>query len=64
MGLCIFARLQVFCYITLICVSVYICGCVCRTLTDSPNVMIHPESTLPREGEKFSLRCVSNGNPE
>ncbi|XP_076733329.1 cell adhesion molecule 3 isoform X2 [Maylandia zebra] len=30
----------------------------------SPNVMIHPESTLPREGEKFSLRCVGNGNPE
>uniref|UniRef100_I3KD57 Cell adhesion molecule 3 n=1 Tax=Oreochromis niloticus TaxID=8128 RepID=I3KD57_ORENI len=30
----------------------------------SPNVVIHPESTLPREGEKFSLRCVGNGNPE
>lgn len=63
-AVCKFAWLRVFCYITIFCVSVYICGCVCRTLTDSPNVVIHPESTLPREGEKFSLRCVGNGNPE
>uniref|UniRef100_A0A3Q0S9N4 Cell adhesion molecule 3 n=1 Tax=Amphilophus citrinellus TaxID=61819 RepID=A0A3Q0S9N4_AMPCI len=30
----------------------------------SPNVQIQPESDLPREGEKFSLRCSGNGNPE
>ncbi|XP_030607460.1 cell adhesion molecule 3 [Archocentrus centrarchus] len=30
----------------------------------SPNVQIQPESDLPREGEKFSLRCLGNGNPE
>ncbi|XP_028283921.1 cell adhesion molecule 3 isoform X3 [Parambassis ranga] len=30
----------------------------------SPNVQIQPESNLPREGEKFSLRCLGNSNPE
>ncbi|XP_074544808.1 cell adhesion molecule 3 isoform X1 [Halichoeres trimaculatus] len=30
----------------------------------SPNVMIVPESDLPREGEKFHLQCLGNGNPE
>ncbi|XP_026061012.1 cell adhesion molecule 3-like isoform X1 [Carassius auratus] len=30
----------------------------------SPSVSIHPESDLPREGEKFFLQCVGNGNPE
>ncbi|KAM9720176.1 cell adhesion molecule 3 isoform 3-T3 [Menidia menidia] len=30
----------------------------------APEVHIQPESDLPREGEKFSLRCVGNGNPE
>ncbi|GLD50745.1 cell adhesion molecule 3 isoform X3 [Lates japonicus] len=30
----------------------------------SPNVEIHPESDLPREGEKFYLQCLGNGNPE
>ncbi|XP_041847915.1 cell adhesion molecule 3 isoform X3 [Melanotaenia boesemani] len=30
----------------------------------SPNVQIQPESDLPREGEKFYLRCLGNGNPE
>ncbi|XP_044076694.1 cell adhesion molecule 3 isoform X5 [Siniperca chuatsi] len=30
----------------------------------SPNVQIVPESDLPREGEKFHLRCLGNGNPE
>lgn len=30
----------------------------------SPRVSIHPESDLPREGEKFYLQCVGNGNPE
>ncbi|XP_073705253.1 cell adhesion molecule 3 isoform X2 [Garra rufa] len=30
----------------------------------SPSVLIHPESDLPREGEKFFLQCVGNGNPE
>ncbi|XP_051719433.1 LOW QUALITY PROTEIN: cell adhesion molecule 3 [Ctenopharyngodon idella] len=30
----------------------------------SPSVSIHPESDLPREGEKFYLQCVGNGNPE
>ncbi|XP_040000110.1 cell adhesion molecule 3 [Xiphias gladius] len=30
----------------------------------SPNVVIHPESDLPREGEKFYLECLGNGNPE
>lgn len=29
----------------------------------SPNVQIQPESNLPREGEKFSLRCLGIGNP-
>ncbi|KAL1280840.1 hypothetical protein QQF64_015440, partial [Cirrhinus molitorella] len=29
----------------------------------SPSVLIHPESDLPREGEKFFLQCVGNGNP-
>nr|XP_046264271.1 cell adhesion molecule 3 isoform X2 [Scatophagus argus] len=30
----------------------------------SPNVQILPESDLPREGEKFHLQCLGNGNPE
>ncbi|XP_041659931.1 cell adhesion molecule 3 isoform X1 [Cheilinus undulatus] len=30
----------------------------------SPNVQIVPESDLPREGEKFHLQCLGNGNPE
>ncbi|XP_042574787.1 cell adhesion molecule 3 isoform X4 [Cyprinus carpio] len=30
----------------------------------SPSVSIQPESDLPREGEKFFLQCVGNGNPE
>ncbi|XP_051990417.1 cell adhesion molecule 3-like isoform X3 [Xyrauchen texanus] len=30
----------------------------------SPSVQIHPESDLPKEGEKFYLQCVGNGNPE
>ncbi|KAF1384072.1 hypothetical protein PFLUV_G00138480 [Perca fluviatilis] len=30
----------------------------------SPDVRITPESNLPREGEKFYLQCVGNGNPE
>ncbi|XP_029970660.1 cell adhesion molecule 3 isoform X2 [Salarias fasciatus] len=30
----------------------------------SPNVQIQPESDLPREGEKFSLRCLGTGNPD
>ncbi|XP_070775399.1 cell adhesion molecule 3 [Enoplosus armatus] len=30
----------------------------------SPNVQIEPESDLPREGEKFHLQCLGNGNPE
>ncbi|KAK7159663.1 hypothetical protein R3I94_005867 [Phoxinus phoxinus] len=30
----------------------------------SPRVSIQPESDLPREGEKFYLQCVANGNPE
>ncbi|KAK3513800.1 hypothetical protein QTP70_028877, partial [Hemibagrus guttatus] len=30
----------------------------------SPSVLIKPESDLPREGERFSLHCVGNGNPE
>ncbi|XP_076837723.1 cell adhesion molecule 3 isoform X2 [Brachyhypopomus gauderio] len=30
----------------------------------SPIVSIKPESDLPREGEKFHLQCVGNGNPE
>ncbi|XP_039550550.1 cell adhesion molecule 3-like [Pimephales promelas] len=30
----------------------------------SPSVSIQPESDLPREGEKFYLQCVANGNPE
>ncbi|XP_071777688.1 cell adhesion molecule 3 [Centroberyx gerrardi] len=30
----------------------------------TPNVYIHPESDLPREGEKFHLQCMGNGNPE
>ncbi|XP_028987822.1 cell adhesion molecule 3 [Betta splendens] len=30
----------------------------------SPEVEIQPESDLPREGEKFHLHCVGNGNPE
>lgn len=30
----------------------------------SPNVLIQPESDLPREGEKFHLECLGNGNPE
>ncbi|XP_050985221.1 cell adhesion molecule 3 isoform X2 [Labeo rohita] len=30
----------------------------------SPSVLIHPKSDLPREGEKFFLQCVGNGNPE
>ncbi|XP_032386653.1 cell adhesion molecule 3 isoform X7 [Etheostoma spectabile] len=30
----------------------------------SPDVRITPESNLPREGEKFHLQCVGNGNPE
>uniref|UniRef100_A0A8C5EK44 Ig-like domain-containing protein n=1 Tax=Gouania willdenowi TaxID=441366 RepID=A0A8C5EK44_GOUWI len=30
----------------------------------SPNVQIHPGSNLPREGEKFSLRCTGTSNPE
>ncbi|XP_034558888.1 cell adhesion molecule 3 isoform X2 [Notolabrus celidotus] len=30
----------------------------------SPNVLIVAESNLPREGEKFHLQCLGNGNPE
>ncbi|XP_060762004.1 cell adhesion molecule 3 isoform X2 [Neoarius graeffei] len=30
----------------------------------SPSVLIKPESDLPREGERFSLHCMGNGNPE
>ncbi|XP_077078021.1 cell adhesion molecule 3 isoform X5 [Siphateles boraxobius] len=30
----------------------------------SPSVSIQPESDLPREGEKFYLQCLANGNPE
>ncbi|XP_041804953.1 cell adhesion molecule 3 [Chelmon rostratus] len=30
----------------------------------SPNVQILPESDLPREGEKFHLQCLGEGNPE
>ncbi|XP_035527258.1 cell adhesion molecule 3 [Morone saxatilis] len=30
----------------------------------SPDVEIMPESDLPREGEKFHLKCLGNGNPE
>ncbi|XP_034063787.1 cell adhesion molecule 3 isoform X2 [Gymnodraco acuticeps] len=30
----------------------------------SPDVQILPESHLPREGEKFCLQCLGNGNPE
>ncbi|XP_053738932.1 cell adhesion molecule 3 isoform X3 [Synchiropus splendidus] len=30
----------------------------------SPNAEIKPESDLPREGEKFYLRCSGNSNPE
>lgn len=30
----------------------------------SPKVRIQPESDLPREGEKFSLRCLGDANPE
>ncbi|XP_071346841.1 cell adhesion molecule 3 isoform X3 [Trachinotus anak] len=30
----------------------------------SPNVEIKPESDLPREGERFYLECLGNGNPE
>ncbi|XP_065118216.1 cell adhesion molecule 3 isoform X2 [Paramisgurnus dabryanus] len=30
----------------------------------SPSVWIQPENDLPREGEKFYLQCVGNGNPE
>ncbi|XP_070829870.1 cell adhesion molecule 3 isoform X2 [Chaetodon trifascialis] len=30
----------------------------------SPNVHILPESDLPREGEKFHLQCLGEGNPE
>lgn len=41
-----------------------LCVCVCVPLTDSPNVQIEAESDLPREGEKFHLKCVANGNPE
>lgn len=30
----------------------------------SPSVSIQPSSDLPREGDKFHLKCVSDGNPE
>ncbi|XP_072219788.1 cell adhesion molecule 3 isoform X1 [Leuresthes tenuis] len=30
----------------------------------APNVHIQPETDLPREGEKFFLRCLGNGKPE
>ncbi|KAM9322918.1 cell adhesion molecule 3 isoform 2-T2 [Pholidichthys leucotaenia] len=30
----------------------------------SPIVQIQPENSLPREGEKFSLRCSGSANPE
>uniref|UniRef100_A0AAY4BL22 Ig-like domain-containing protein n=1 Tax=Denticeps clupeoides TaxID=299321 RepID=A0AAY4BL22_9TELE len=30
----------------------------------SPSVKIQPVSDLPREGEKFHLQCLSDGNPE
>ncbi|XP_047197963.1 cell adhesion molecule 3 isoform X2 [Hippoglossus stenolepis] len=30
----------------------------------APNAEIQPESDLPREGEKFYLKCVGNSNPE
>ncbi|XP_023280296.1 cell adhesion molecule 3 isoform X2 [Seriola lalandi dorsalis] len=30
----------------------------------SPEVVISPENNLPREGEKFFLQCLGNGNPE
>ncbi|XP_063076592.1 cell adhesion molecule 3-like [Engraulis encrasicolus] len=29
----------------------------------SPSVRIQPSSDLPREGEKFHLECISDGNP-
>uniref|UniRef100_A0A672JPD6 Cell adhesion molecule 3 n=1 Tax=Salarias fasciatus TaxID=181472 RepID=A0A672JPD6_SALFA len=41
-----------------------LCVLMCLSLTDSPNVQIQPESDLPREGEKFSLRCLGTGNPD
>uniref|UniRef100_A0A3B3HG08 Cell adhesion molecule 3 n=1 Tax=Oryzias latipes TaxID=8090 RepID=A0A3B3HG08_ORYLA len=30
----------------------------------SPIIQIQPEKGLPREGGKFSLQCLTNGNPE
>ncbi|XP_010892850.1 cell adhesion molecule 3 isoform X2 [Esox lucius] len=30
----------------------------------TPDVTIQPESDLPREGDKFHLQCIGNGNPE
>uniref|UniRef100_A0A8K9WPT7 Cell adhesion molecule 3 n=1 Tax=Oncorhynchus mykiss TaxID=8022 RepID=A0A8K9WPT7_ONCMY len=30
----------------------------------TPDVTIQPESDLPREGGKFHLQCIANGNPE
>ncbi|XP_060940818.1 cell adhesion molecule 3 [Limanda limanda] len=30
----------------------------------APDTVIQPESDLPREGEKFYLKCVGNSNPE
>ncbi|XP_041698435.2 cell adhesion molecule 3-like isoform X2 [Coregonus clupeaformis] len=30
----------------------------------TPDVTIQPESDLPREGEKFIMQCMGNGNPK
>ncbi|KAK7944921.1 hypothetical protein WMY93_000649 [Mugilogobius chulae] len=30
----------------------------------SPDVKIHPQSDLPKEGERFLLKCEGSGNPE
>lgn len=32
--------------------------------SDSPQVKILPSSDLPREGERFTLQCLGNSNPE
>ncbi|CAB1434575.1 unnamed protein product [Pleuronectes platessa] len=38
--------------------------CTPPPLRYAPNTVIQPESDLPREGEKFYLKCVGNSNPE
>uniref|UniRef100_A0A4W5R182 CD80-like immunoglobulin C2-set domain-containing protein n=1 Tax=Hucho hucho TaxID=62062 RepID=A0A4W5R182_9TELE len=30
----------------------------------TPDVTIQPQSDLPREGEKFIIQCIGNGNPK